>query len=57
MVLRAASLSQGCLGRQPEYGFASRIFTVAFLPLGSSYSASAPTFLPFTPVPSGDWGE
>ena len=50
------SASRG-LGLSPWYGLASRIFTEAFLPFGSSYSASSPTFLPFTPVPSGDCGE
>ncbi len=41
----------------PWCGLTSRIFTVAILPLGSSYCASSPSFLPFTPEPSGDCGE
>ncbi len=50
-------LSEGWWGPQPLYGSAFRIVTEAFLPFGSSYSASSPTLWPMTPEPSGDCGE
>ncbi len=42
---------------QPLKGLTAMTLTVAFLPFGSSYWASSPTFLPSTPAPSGDCGE
>src|SRR5690606_32561128 len=42
---------------QAPYGLAPTISTVMVLPLGASYEAVSPTFLPLMAEPSGDCSE